>query len=360
MPTVYHAIANDLQKMRITRMRLRILGSFVGAALSVAALSGTAAANEVNIYNARHYGTDQQLWEGFTKATGIRVNVVEANHDELIQRLVSEGANSPADVFITADAGRLALAAEKDLLTPVKSAVLDQAIPSHLRHPDGLWYGLAMRARVLVYDKERINPADLSTYEALADPKFRGKILVRSSTNVYNLSLMGSIIAADGADKAEAWARGLVANFARPPEGGDTDQIKAVAAGVGDIAISNTYYFARLLASEKPEERAIAEKLAIFFPNQGDRGTHVNISGAGVLKSAPNKDNAIKLIEYLASPEAQRYLADVSLEYPVNPAVKPHPVLASFGEFKQDMLNAATFAANNAEAAKIMDRAGWK
>jgi iron(III) transport system substrate-binding protein len=217
-----------------------------------------------------------------------------------------------------------------------------------------------MRARVLVYAKDRVNPADLSTYEALADPKYAGKVVVRSSTNVYNLSLMGSIIAADGAEKAEAWAKGIVANMARPPEGGDTDQLKAVAAGVGDIAISNTYYLARLLASDKPEDRAVGEKLAVFFPNQGDRGTHVNISGAGVLKNAPNKDNAVKLLEFLVSPEAQRYFADISFEYPVNPEVKPHPVLAAFGEFKQDTLNAATFAANSLEASKIMDRAGWK
>jgi iron(III) transport system substrate-binding protein len=314
----------------------------------------------VNIYNARHYGTDQQLWDAFTKETGIAVNVVEANHDELIQRLEAEGANSPADIFITVDAGRLALVAEKDLFAPVKSAVLEADVPAHLRHPDGLWYGLAMRARVLVYAKDRVNPADLSTYEALADPKYAGKVVVRSSTNVYNLSLMGSIIAADGAEKAEAWAKGIVANMARPPEGGDTDQLKAVAAGVGDIAISNTYYLARLLASEKPEEKAIGEKLAVFFPNQGDRGTHVNISGAGVLKNAPNKDNAVKLLEFLVSPEAQRYFADISFEYPVNPAVKPHPVLANFGEFKQDSLNAATFAANSLEASKLMDLAGWK
>lgn len=338
-------------------MNLRSLG-MAAAVLLVAA--GGAQAQEVNIYNARHYGTDQQLWDAFTKETGIAVNVVEANHDELIQRLEAEGANSPADIFITVDAGRLALAAEKNLFEPVKSPVLEADVPAHLRHPDGLWYGLAMRARVLVYDKERVNPADLSTYEDLADPKYAGKIVVRSSTNVYNLSLMGSIIAADGAEKAEAWATGLVANMARPPEGGDTDQLKAVAAGVGDIAISNTYYLARLLASEKPEERAIGEKLGVFFPNQGDRGTHVNISGAGVLKSAPNKDNAVKLLEFLVSPEAQRYFADISFEYPVNPAVKPHPVLASFGEFKQDTLNAATFAANSLEASKIMDRAGWK
>lgn len=341
-------------------MKHRLLGTVIGAVLSLAVLGGGAAAQEVNVYNARHYGTDQQLWDGFTKETGIKVNVVDGNHDELIQRLTSEGANSPADLLITVDAGRLAFTAEKDLFAPIKSDVLEKDVPAHLRHPDGLWYGLAVRARVLVYDKARVNPADLSTYEALADPKFKGKIVVRSSTNVYNLSLMGSIIAADGPEKAEEWAKGLVGNMARPPEGGDTDQIKAIAAGVGDIAISNTYYFARLLASDKPEEKAMAEKLAIFFPNQADRGTHVNISGAGVLKSAPNKDNAMKFLEYLVSPEAQRYFADVSLEYPVNAAVKAHPVLAGFGDFKQDTLNAATFAANSAEAAMIMDRAGWK
>jgi iron(III) transport system substrate-binding protein len=340
-------------------MKLRLLSTVIGAVLSLATF-GPVAAQEVNVYNARHYGTDQQLWDGFTKETGIKVNVVEGSHDELIQRLASEGANSPADLLVTVDAGRLAFAAGKDLFAPIKSDLLDKTVPAHLRHPDGLWYGLAVRARVLVYDKERVDPADLSTYEALAEEKFKGRILVRSSTNVYNLSLMGSIIAADGPEKAEAWAKGLVANMARPPEGGDTDQIKAVAAGVGDIAISNTYYFARLLASDKPEEKAIAEKLAIFFPNQGDRGTHVNVSGAGVLKSAPNKENAVKFLEYLVSPEAQRYFADVSLEYPVNPDVKPHPVLVGFGEFKHDALNAATFAANSAEAAKIMDRAGWK
>ena len=340
-------------------MNVRTLAAATAAAVILATAVG-AQAQEVNIYNARHYGTDQQLWDAFTKETGIAVNVVEANHDELIQRLEAEGANSPADIFITVDAGRLALAAEKNLFESVKSPVLEADVPAHLRHPDGLWYGLAMRARVLVYDKERVNPTELSTYEDLADPKYAGKIVVRSSTNVYNLSLMGSIIAADGAEKAEAWAKGLVANMARPPEGGDTDQLKAVAAGVGDIAISNTYYLARLLASEKPEERAIGQKLGVFFPNQGDRGTHVNISGAGVLKYAPNKDNAIKLLEFLVSPEAQRYFTDISFEYPVNPAVKPHPVLAAFGEFKQDTLNAATFAANSLEASKIMDRAGWK
>jgi iron(III) transport system substrate-binding protein len=339
----------------------RFMPSFVllGTAAALAFATPVAAA-EVNVFNARHYGTDQELWAGFTRATGIEVNVVEGGHDELIQRLVNEGANSPADVLITVDAGRLALAADKNLFQPVRSETLERIVPAHLRHPDGLWHGLAMRARVLVYDKARVDSADLSTYEALADPKFKGRILVRSSTNVYNLSLVGSILAADGPEKTEAWARGLVANFARPPEGGDTDQLKAIAAGQGEIAISNTYYLARLLASDKPEDRAVGEKLAVFFPNQGDRGTHVNITGAAVIKTAPNKENAIRLIEYLVSPEAQRYFADISLEYPVNPEVQPHPVLAAFGEFKQDTLNAAAYAANSAEAARIMDRVGWK
>jgi iron(III) transport system substrate-binding protein len=223
-----------------------------------------------------------------------------------------------------------------------------------------LWYGLAMRARVLVYAKDRIDPATLSTYEALAEPAFKGQILVRSSTSVYNLSLVGSILAADGPAATETWCEGLVANMARPPEGGDTDQIKAVAAGVGGIAISNSYYLARIVASDKPENRAVAEKVAVFFPNQDGRGTHVNVSGAGILKTAPNKANAVKLLEYLVEPEAQRYFADVSFEYPVNPEVKPHPVLAEFGEFKQDALNPTLYAKNAPEAAMITDRCGWR
>ena len=265
------------------------------AATALALLGPAAGAAEVvNIYNSRHYGTDQALWDGFTKETGIEVNVVDGTHEQLIQRMQSEGANSPADVFITVDAGRLAQASGLGLLQPIESEVLDARIPENLRDPDGLWYGLAMRARVLVYAKDRIEPAQLSTYEALAGPEFKGKVLVRSSTNVYNLSLVGSILAANGPEATETWCEGLVANMARPPEGGDTDQLKAVAAGVGDVAISNTYYLARLKASAKPEDQAVGEKLAVFFPNQGDRGTHVNVSGAGVLKTAPNHDNAVQ------------------------------------------------------------------
>ena len=329
------------------------------AFLLVLCATSASAQEVVNIYNSRHYASDKQLYEAFTKATGIQVNVVEGKHEELMQRLTSEGAKSPADVLITVDAGRLAQVATENLLQPVSTPVLEKAIPAHLRHPDGLWYGLAVRARVLVYAKGRINPAQLSTYEALAEPQFKGQILTRSSNNSYTLSLVGSILAANGPEKTEAWAKGLVANFARPPEGGDTDQIKAVAAGQGGIALANTYYLGKLIASSKPEDQAVAEKVAVFFPNQQDRGTHVNISGAGVAKHAPHRDNAIKLIEYLAT-DGQRYFADVNFEYPVNPAMKPHPILATFGEFKQDTLNAATYAANSIEAAKIMDRAGWK
>jgi iron(III) transport system substrate-binding protein len=337
------------------------------ATLAALALAGTLLASAgghaeevLNVYNARHYGTDDQLWNGLTAATGIKVNVVSGNHDELIQRMLSEGANSPADLFITVDAGRLAFAMDKGVFQPVTSALLESTIPANLREPSGLWYGMAMRARVIMYDKSKVKPGDIATYEDLADPKWKGQVLIRSSTNVYNLSLMGSLLAAHGPEQTEAWCKGLVANLARPPEGGDTDQINAVAAGVGSLAVSNTYYLARLGSSGKPAEQAVFDKIGVIFPNQADRGTHVNVSGAGVAKNAPNKANAIKAMEYLASPEAQRYFADVSLEYPANPTMKPHPVLAGFGAFRQDQLNASTFAANSAEVAKIADRCGWK
>jgi iron(III) transport system substrate-binding protein len=350
--------AGEITMPRLTRRALATSMALAGLALATALPAW--ANGELNVYNARHYGTDEQLWAGLTKATGVKVNVVSGAHDELIQRMIAEGENSPADLFITVDAGRLAFATDKGIFQPVTSPVLEADVPAHLREPSGLWYGLAMRARVIMYAKDRVQPGAISTYEELADPRWKGKVVIRSSSNVYNLSLLGSIIAADGAEKAEAWCHGLVDNLARPPEGGDTDQIKAVAAGVGDLAVSNTYYLARLGASGKEDEKTVFDQIGVVFPNQNDRGTHVNVSGAGVLKSAPNKDNAVKALEYLVSPEAQRYFADVSLEYPANPAVKPHPVLAAFGDFKQDQLNAATYAANSEEAAQIADRCGWK
>lgn len=320
----------------------------------------TPSAGVLNLYSARHYDTDNALYQSFTEKTGIQVRLVEAEADQLIERIKSEGANSPADVLITVDAGRLWRAEQQGLLLPVSSAALTSAIPENLRHPQGQWFGFSKRARVIMYHKDRVNPAELSTYEGLADPKWRGRLLVRSSTNVYNQSLAGSILAARGAQETEEWARGLVANFARPPEGGDTPQILAVAAGLGDIALSNTYYLARLINSEKPEEKAAAQQIGVFFPNQRDRGTHVNISGGGVLKTSRNPEAAIQFLEHLASPEAQGIFALGNNEYPVVQGVQADEVVAGFGQFKEDSLNAAIFGRNNLEALQIMDRAGWK
>lgn len=329
------------------------LVAFLGATLN-----STAA--EVNVYSARHYSSDKAIWEAFTRRTGIRVNIVEAEHDQLVQRLKSEGAGSPADVLITVDAGRLAHAVEAGLLQRARIPALDAIVPKHLRHPDGFWYGVAMRARVLVYHKERIAPSQIPTYESLADPRLKGRLVTRSGTNIYNLSLVGSMIAANGVDATRDWARGVVANQARPPQGGDTDQIKAVAAGVGDVAISNSYYLARLASSMKPEDRAVTQRLGVVFPNQGDRGTHVNVSGAALVKTAPNRENGLRLIAFLLEPEAQRLLADGSMEYPANPKVAPHPVLGALGAFRQDEINADAYAKNSAIASRLMDETGWK
>lgn len=321
-----------------------------------------AADRVVNLYSARHYDTDNAIYEGFTKKTGIRVNLVEADADKLIERIKSEGANSPADVLITVDAGRLWRAQEAGILQPVKSSVLTSAIPANLRESQGHWFGFTRRARVIMYNKDRIKPSELSTYEDLADPKWKGRIIVRSSSHVYNQSLTGSILQKHGAQKTEEWARGLVANFARPPEGNDTAQIKAIATGVADLTLVNTYYLPRLAKSNKSEDKDVAAKIGVFFPNQGsnDRGTHVNISGGGVVKTSRNREAAIQFLEYLASKEAQQIFAASNNEYPAVAGVPIDPVLASYGRFKEDSLNAAIYGRNNAEALKIMDRAGWK
>ena len=331
-------------------------------ALGLAAIFQPAAAQEkvVNLYTSRHYQTDEALYTNFTKATGIKVNRIEAGEDPLIERMKQEGARSPADVLLTVDAGRLWRAEQAGLLQPVSSKVLEERIPANLRHPEGLWYGFSLRARPIFYAKGRVDPAKIATYESLADPAHKGKVCIRSSSNVYNLSLMSSMIAANGPDKAEAWARGVVANMARAPKGGDTDQLNAVAAGECDIAVSNTYYYVRLLKSKKPEERAAAEKLGIVWPNQKDRGTHVNISGAGVAKNAPHKANAIKFLEYLSSPEAQAYFANGNNEYPVVGKVTGNAELASLGDFRQDTLNVSLYGRNQGAAQQAYDRAGWK
>ncbi len=336
------------------------LGGLLAGTASLLPGAAWSAGSVVNLYSARHYNTDEKLYSTFTERTGIKINRIDDDADKLLQRMQAEGDKSPADVFITVDAGRIERARQLGLLQPIKSDVLEKAIPAHLRDPYGSWYGFSKRARVVVYAKDRVKPGDLSTYEALTDAKWKGRIAIRSSTNIYNQSLTGAMLAAHGPDKTLAWAKGLVANFARPPKGGDRDQIAAVAAGEADIAISNTYYLAHMLTSRKPEEKAAAQKVAVFFPNQGDRGTHVNISGGGVAKNAPNKANAIKFLEYLVSPEAQAYFAEGNYEYPVVADAKVSPVIAAWGKFKEDQLNAGAFAQNNAEALKIMDRAGWK
>lgn len=319
-----------------------------------------AMAQELNLYNSRHYDTDEALYTNFTKATGIKINRIEDTEDKLMERMRAEGRNSPADVFITVDAGRIARAKEMGLFQPIQSKVLNDAIPANFRDPDGNWYGFSKRVRVIVYNKDKVKPTELSTYEDLADPKWKGRVTIRSSTNVYNQSLTGAMLAAKGEAFTETWAKGIAANLSRPPRGGDTDQIKAIAAGEGDVAIVNNYYYARLVRSSKPDEKAVADKVGIFFPNQGDRGTHINISGAGVAANAPNKDAAIKFLEYLTTPEAQAIFAEGNNEFPIVKGAKLGPLLAQWGEFKEDQLNAATFGKNNAEALKIMDRAGWK
>lgn len=322
---------------------------------------GSAQTRVVNLYSARHYDTDNALYESFTKKTGIKVNLVEAQADKLIERIKSEGANSPADVIITVDAGNLWRAQEAGILQPVVSPVLSRNVPANRREPGNHWFGFSERARVIVYNKDKVKPSELSTYEDLASPKWKGRVVVRSSSNIYNQSLTGSIVPVHGEQKTEDWARGLVANFARQPEGNDTAQIKAVAAGVGDVTIVNMYYVVRLAKSSKPDEKAVAEKVGIFFPNQSDRGTHMNISGGGVVKTSKNREAAVQFLEHLSSREAQEIFARGNNEYPVLKGVTLDPVLASFGtDFKRDNLNPAIYGKNNAIALKIMDRAGWK
>lgn len=335
-------------------------GLSLGPGLFIARHAGAQGAT-LNLYSARHYKTDDALYGNFSDLTGIKINRIDAEPDPLLQRLRSEGDKSPCDVFITTDAGRIERAREMGLLQPVASAVLAKAVPAHLRDPGNTWFGFSKRARVIMYNKEKVAAADApKTYEALADAKWKGKILIRSSGHIYNQSLVGSILAAIGPEKTEAWARSVAANFARPPRGGDTDQIKGVAAGEAEIAVSNTYYYVNLMRSKKPEDREVAAKVGVVFPNQADRGTHVNISGGAVAKHAPNKEAAVKFLEYLVSVPAQRYFADGNSEYPVVAGVELSPELKSLGTFKEDQLNARVFAQNNAEALKIMDRAGWK
>jgi iron(III) transport system substrate-binding protein len=327
--------------------------------LAAAGMAASADEKVLNLYSARHYQTDEALYSTFSKQTGIKINRIEAKEDELLERIRNEGVASPADVFITVDAARLAKADELGLFAPVASSVLEQRIPAHLRSAD--WFAFSTRARVIIHNKDAVAAADVQNYEDLANPKLKGKVCSRSGSHPYNLSLMSSLIAHHGEARAEEWARGVVANFARSPKGGDTDQIKAVAAGECGVAVSNSYYLVRLLRSEKPEDKKAMAKIGIVWPNQQGVGAHINVSGGGMLKTAPNKQAAIKFLEYLASDNAQRYFADGNNEWPVVPSVKvSNAALESLGKFKADTLPVAALARNASLAQKVFDRAGWK
>ena len=333
-----------------------------GAALSlVLCMAATAmAADELNLYSSRHYQTDEALYENFTKATGITINRIEGKGDALIERMKSEGANSPADVFLTVDAGRLWRADQAGLFKPVESDVLDKLIPANLRHPDGHWFGFSTRARMIFYNKDKVQDGELKAYEDLADEKWKGRLCIRSGSNIYNLSLMSSIIDKHGEADAEAWAQAVKDNLARDPQGGDTDQLRAVAAGECDVAVSNSYYYVRLMRSSEQADNDVAAKLGFVFPNQDGRGTHVNISGAGVLANAPNADAAVKFLEYLAGEQAQRYFADGNNEFPVVDGVVPNATVEELGDFKIDPINVAVYGENQPAAQKVFDRVGWK
>jgi iron(III) transport system substrate-binding protein len=324
-----------------------------------ASLGAQAADKELNLYSARHYQTDEKLYDNFTRQTGIRINRIEGKEDELMERIRNEGANSPADVFITVDAARLAQADALGLFAPVRSKLLESRIPAHL-HTD-TWYAFSTRARVIIYNRASLKAEDVASYEALADPKLKGKVCSRSGSHPYNLSLVASLIAHDGEAKSEAWARGVVANFARAPKGGDTDQIKSVAAGECAVAVSNTYYLARLIRSERIEDRRLMERVGIVWPNQAGRGAHINISGAGMVKTAKHPEAAVRFLEYLASDEAQRYFAEGNNEWPAVPDVGANnPALAAMGQFKADALPIGTIASQVVAAQKLLDRAGYR
>lgn len=347
--------------MKLTNMNQLTLGLlFFFTAFQIASVS---ASNEtINIYSARKEALIVPLLEKFKAATGIQYKLVTGKADALLKRLEIEGKLSPADVFITTDVGRLHRAKEAGVLQAINSSILEQKIPNNLQDADNQWFGMSLRARTIFYKKDKVSADELSTYEDLANSKWQGKICIRSSNNIYNQSLVASMIETNGVKSTEEWAKNLVKNFAKPPSGGDTDQIKAAAAGLCDIAIANTYYFGRLANSAKKRDQQIAEKLAVFWPNQGsnERGVHVNVSGAGVTKYAKNKDAAVKLLEFLVTDESQQWYAEVNNEFPVVAGVKISDTLASWGPFKSDNLNLTVLGKRNIEAIQLMDRANWK
>lgn len=328
----------------------------IASALVAAMPSPAAAAEAVNIYTARHYDTDGDLYAEFTEKTGIEVNVVKGGSDFLVERIKTEGRNTYADVLITVDAGRLWRAEQAGVLQATRSDFLEERIPASLRHPDGLWFGFTKRARVIVYAKDRVEPEELSTYEDLADEKWKDRLCVRSSNNIYNQSLMASLIAAHGEEKALVWAEGIVANLSTPPHGTDTGLVEAVAAGSCDVTFVNHYYVVRMLE----DDPSLGDKVGVFFPNQEGRGTHVNVSGAGRVAHAPHPENAVKFLEFLATPEAQEVFAGGNHEFPAVEGVEVGPIIESWGGFKSDSVNVSLLGQNNPIAVRIMDRAGWR
>lgn len=338
---------------------LSISRALIAAALAVGlAAQAGAQERELNIYSSRHYDNDTALYDMFTAATGIRVNRIEGTPEEIIARMKAEGVNSPADIVLTVDAGRIWLADEEGLFQPVDSAVLNARIPEHLRHPDGHWFGLSQRARVIFYAKDRLeNPPQ--TYEALSDPEYEGKVCIRSATNVYNLSLMSAIIEHDGADAAKGWAEGLQKNLARAPEGGDTDQLKGLVSGACDVAVANTYYFARAQAETVEGLSDAVDQIAWVMPNQETTGTHMNVAAAGVAVNAPNRDNAVAFLEYMTTPEAQEFFANQNHEFPVVEGVPVGPIAAEYGDFKRDTLNLSLLGINQPKAQEIFNEVGF-
>ena len=347
----------------------RTIGKHVLAALVVTGLAGSmgigsepvkAEDKVVNVYSFRQEILIRPILDAFTAKTGIEVRLVSAKDDALLERLKSEGEFSPADVLLTADAGRLWRAKEAGVLQPVSSATLDQLVPAQYRDPEGYWYGLSTRARTIMVAADRVAAGEISTYADLADEKWRGRICIRSSGNIYNQSMLGAFIAHYGPAWTETWAAGLVANLARKPAGGDRDQIRAVAAGECDVAVSNTYYLGRLATSDKEADREVAQAVRVVWPDQSGRGVHVNVSGAAVTKSASHKADAVRLLEFLAGPEAQALYAGAVYEYPVLPGTPWSGVVAAWGEFRADDLNLSALGENNAEAVRIADRVGWR
>ncbi len=345
----------------IKKLLLLVFASLLIASCTTSEQSNdsTSKDKEITLYTHRHYDTDKEIIAKFEKDTGIKVNVVKANADELIQKMESEGAQSPADLLISVDAGRLVRAKEKGLLQATDSEVLKKTVPENLRDADNQWFALTKRARIIAYDKEKVKAEDLSTYEALTDEKWKGKILIRPSSNIYNQSLLASIIANTDKEKAKTWAEGITKNMARTPKGNDRDQVKAVLAGEGELAIINTYYLGKLLNSEDENEVKAGKSVSIFFPNQDDRGTHINVSGIGIAKNAPNREAAVKFIEYLAGIEAQEKFAEANYEYPVNPEAKVSELLKSWGEFKEDKLALTKLGELNKDAVIIFDEVKW-